>query len=119
MEIEKKKAPRTWNQYFMNIVHAIRGEEQFIDASGVDGLFLFGMPFFIVIILIFVYAFLFCYGAARLSWCYNTFYGESSATKVIFSILCFFFPNFYYPLYAVFLDPVCGRVKNQVGGSRR
>ena len=116
MEIEKKKGPRTWNQYFMNIVHAIRGEEHFIDASGATTTSMgFGMFF---ILLTFIIAFFVCYGAARLSWCYNTFYGESSATKVIFSILCFFFPNFYYPLYAVFLDPVCGRVKNQVGGKR-
>jgi hypothetical protein len=117
MEIEKK-APRTWKQYGMNIVYAIRGQEQFIDARGATPSMGFGMSFFIGIILIFLFAILFCYGAARLSWCYNTFYGESSATKMIFSLLCFFFPNFYYPFYALFLDPVCGRVKNQVGGRR-
>jgi hypothetical protein len=116
MEIEKKKGPRTWNQYGMNIVYAIRGEEHFIDASGAIGMPTgFGMFF---ILLTFIIAFLVCYGAARLSWCYNTFYGESTTIKVIFSILCFFFPQLYYPFYALFLDPICGRVKNQVGGKR-
>jgi ABC-type amino acid transport system permease subunit len=116
MEIEKNKQPRTWKQYGMNIVYAIRGQEQFIDASGASTTSMgFGMFF---ILLTFVIAFLVCYGAARLSWCYNTFYGESTTVKVIFSVLCFFFPQLYYPFYALFLDPVCGRVKNQVGGKR-
>ena len=117
--MKQKKEPITWNQYGMNIVHAIRGDEPFTDGSGATGMPMgFGMSFFMSIILIFVFAFFFCYGAARLSWCYNTFNGGSSATKMIYSLLCFFFPNFYYPFYALFLDPVCGRVKNQVGGKR-
>lgn len=104
-----RKPEKTWKQYALNIIHVIRGEEQFVDtpptpaAEAFLGLALMWTIFILII------AFFVCYGAARLSWCYNTFYGEPAGTKMIFSILCFFFPNFYYPFYAIFLDPVCGR----------
>lgn len=118
MEIQPApQKPKTWKQYALNVVHALRGEEHFTGsttpaAEAAVGFGIFSI-FFIIII-----AIVFCYGAARLSWCYNTFNGEGSATKMIFSVLCFFFPNFYYTFYALFLDPVCGRVKNQSGGRR-
>lgn len=67
-------------------------------------------------ILIMIFANL--YGAARLSWCYNTFYGASGGEKFIWSFLCFCFSGLYYPFYAIFLDPVCGRVA-QKGGRRQ
>lgn len=113
MEIEKQKE-RTWRQYFLNIIHAVRGEEQFTGSSAETFM---GFSLFVVIFIVII-AIAVCYGAARLSWCYNTFYGADSASKVIFSVLCFLFPNFYYPFYALFLDPVCGRTKNQSGGRR-
>ena len=50
-----------------------------------------------------------CYGAARLSWCLNHSYG--------WAFLCFLFPAFYYPYYALFLNPVCNPV--MTGGRRR
>ena len=113
MEIEKK-APRTWKQYALNIIHAVRGEEKFTGSQAEDvlGVSIIGL-LFIVIIAIAV-----CYGAARLSWCYGTYNGDSTTSKVIFSVLCFLFPNFYYPFYALFLNPLCGRTKNQSGGRR-
>lgn len=116
MEVERKE-PRTWKQYALNIIHAVKGEEKFTGTSTtvVETELGFGI---VVIILVLIIALLVCYGAARLSWCYNTFYGESTSAKVIFSVLCFCFPNFYYPFYALFLDPVCGRTKNQSGGRR-
>jgi len=114
MEVAQKPE-KTWKQYALNIVHVIRGEEQFVGTSvpaeGVLGMGIAAMIFILII------AFFVCYGAARLSWCYNTFYGESTSIKVIFSLLCFIFPYYYYPFYALFLDPVCGR-KAQVGGKR-
>ena len=113
MEVAQKPE-KTWKQYVLNIVHVIRGEEQFVGTS-VPAEGVLGMGIAMVFILII--AFFVCYGAARLSWCYNTFYGESTSIKVIFSLLCFIFPYYYYPFYALFLDPVCGR-KAQVGGKR-
>jgi len=116
MEIEKK-APRTWKQYALNIIHAVRGEEKFTGTSTtvVETELGFGI---LVIIFVLIIGLLVCYGAARLSWCYGTYNGDSTTSKVIFSVLCFFFPNFYYPFYALFLNPVCGRTKNQSGGRR-
>jgi hypothetical protein len=55
------------------------------------------------------------FGAAKLSWCYNTFYGMSEGEKAIWAVLCFFFAGFYYPFYALLLDPVCGRVAQRGG----
>lgn len=113
MDIEKKE-PRAWKQYFLNIIHAVRGDENFTGNQAENFL---GFSIF-AILLILIIAFLVCYGAARLSWCYGTYNGDSTTSKVIFSVLCFFFPNFYYPFYALFLNPVCGRTKNQSGGRR-
>lgn len=95
----------------------MRGEEEFVDKPSAlsEHVFVFGV---IAVILTFIVAFFVCYGAARLSWCYNTFYGEPTGTKIIFSTLCFFFPNLYYPFYSLFLDPVCGRTA-QRGGRRQ
>lgn len=52
---------------------------------------------------------LFAYGASKLSWCLNHSYG--------WSFLCFLFPGFYYPYYAIFLNPLCNAP--MVGGKRR
>jgi hypothetical protein len=116
MEVERKE--RSWKQYFTNIVHVVRGEENFVGSTTPTSDYLLG---FSVTALVFtlIIAFAVCYGAASLSWCYNTYNGESDAAKFVFSILCFFFPNFYYPFYALFLNPLCGKTKNQSGGSRR
>jgi hypothetical protein len=63
------------------------------------------------------------FGAARLSYCYNMFIGNSTTMAVIYSILCFFFPGIYYPVYALFLNPVCAMqrpvMNNMTGGRRR
>ena len=110
------------NAYLKNIWNAIQGKrsESFADADasavaaapseqlskqlpiGGFGILVLGLfsllPFFI-----------YCYGAAKLSWCLNHSYG--------WSILCFFFPGLYYPFYAFFLNPLC--MVQQVGGRRR
>jgi hypothetical protein len=69
------------------------------------------------VLLFFIFIIANLYGAARLSWCYNTFYGTTGFARFFWSLLCFFFSGFYYPFYAIFLDPVCGRVA-QVGGRK-
>jgi len=67
--------------------------------------------FFVLIVLINMYA------AARLSWCYNTFYGESSALKWGYALLSAWFSHFYFPVYSIFLNPLCTLQKT--GGARR
>ena len=76
-----------------------------------------GAYFITIVIVVIVVIFANLYGAARLSWCYNTFYGTTGFLRFFYSLLCFFNSGLYYPFYAIFLDPVCGRV-NQVGGRR-
>ena len=114
--MEYRHPDRTWKQYFLNVIHVMRGEEEFVDKTSVPAEQALGL-LVVSVILVFIFAFFVCYGAARLSWCYNTFYGEPTGTKMIFSALCFFFPNLYYPFYSLFLDPVCGRTA-QKGGRR-
>lgn len=62
-------------------------------------------------------------GAARLSYCYNMFVGNSTGVAFLYATLCFFFPAIYYPVYALFLNPVCGMqrpaINAMVGGRRR
>ena len=48
------------------------------------------------------------FGAAKLSYCYNIYMGSSEGVAFLWSILSFFFSGFYYPFYALFLDPLCG-----------
>ena len=111
MEIPQK-SEKSWKQYALNVVHVIRGEEEFVGSSTPSAETVVGLGITGIVITLLI-AFFVSYGAARLSWCYNSFYGESTGTKAIFSLLCFFFPYVYYPFYALFLDPLCGRKANR------
>lgn len=53
-----------------------------------------------------IFAVLVAYGAAKLSWNYNMFVGNPSWKAFLYSLLAFIFSEFYYPIYAYFLDPV-------------
>lgn len=55
-----------------------------------------------------IFAVLVAYGAAKLSWNYNMFIGNPSWKAFMYSLLAFLFSEFYYPMYAYFLDPVPG-----------
>lgn len=73
-----------------------------------------------------VIGFAFAFGAARQSYCYNLYIGNSEGVAILFAALCFFFPQLYYPFYAIFLNPVCalGKKNNKgilgglIGGRR-
>jgi len=68
-----------------------------------------------------VFSFVYSYGAAKLSYAYNTSVGSSST--FLWSILAFFFSGFYYPYYAYFVNPVgaptASIIPPLVGGRRR
>lgn len=61
-------------------------------------------------------SFMYSYGAAKLSYCYNVSTGNGGIA-VIYSLLAFFFSGIYYPYYAWFLNPLCA--VPQVGGRRK
>jgi hypothetical protein len=63
----------------------------------------------ISIILFLVFGIIFCYGAAKLSYNYNMSIGNGG-TAYLWSIVCFFFANIYYPYYALILSPVSADV---------
>jgi hypothetical protein len=99
-------------------------DEGFQNGSGGGGIFGFftrgaGLVYSLFILLLLIIP---AIGAARLSYCYNMFVGNSTAVSFMWATLCFFFPAIYYPVYALFLNPVCGMPKpmnTMVGGRRR
>jgi len=66
-------------------------------------------------LLVFIFLMITSYGAARLSYCYNISVGNTTDAAFLFSILCFFFPSFYYPYYALVLNPLCMKGRNNRG----
>lgn len=46
------------------------------------------------------------FGAAKLSYNYNAFIGNSGGLTIFYSVLAFLFSEFYYPFYAYFIDPL-------------
>lgn len=67
----------------------------------------------VVIGLIIVFAILYSYGAARLSYFYNVNSGNAGYA-MLWSILAFFFSDLYYPFYSFFLNPQSARNGNNI-----
>ena len=63
----------------------------------------------VIWIFILLICFIWSYGAAKLSWQYNMYLGNTSGSAYFNSILAFIFSNFYYPIYAYLLNPVVGK----------
>jgi hypothetical protein len=97
-------------------------DEGFQDgSSGVFGFFTRGAGLLYSLFILLLLA-IPAFGAARLSYCYNMFVGNSTGVAFLYATLCFFFPGIYYPVYALFLNPVCGMqrpMNTMVGGRRR
>lgn len=81
----------------------------------------FGTYLVIIVGFFLITSFVYSYGAAKLSYAYNTSVGSSST--FLWSILAFFFSGFYYPYYAFFVNPVgappASTLPSLVGGKRR
>ena len=54
-----------------------------------------------------IFVFLVRFGAARLSWCFNTSNGMSQGLATVYAFLAFCFSDLYYPYYSYFVDPSC------------
>lgn len=70
----------------------------------------------LVVIIFFVLTFLNMYGAGRLSYCYNRYYGADDGVAWLWAILSAIFSCIYYPIYGIFLNPLCNLQKT--GGRR-
>ena len=79
-------------------------------------IFLIGLSAILFSLFSFLFLIVFCYGSARLSYCYNKYTGVPDGTATLFAILCFVFSPVYYPYYAIFLSPIC--TLNKVSGGR-
>ena len=95
--------------YLTSVAAAVSGYEGF-SSNHPDATVLYKTSLLLVFIYI-VYTLLFSYGAARLSYNYNLNIGTSSGMTVLYVILCFLFSGFYYPYYAIMLDPLGKRRK--------
>jgi hypothetical protein len=126
-------ADTTWRQYLTNIGHAVLNRKEYFDSGPAttststntsttttvaDSIAKQSLAIVILVIMIYVIIIiLMMYGAARLSYCYNTYYGADSGTALLFSILSAIFSGLYYPFYAIFLNPLCS-LQRAVGGRR-
>jgi len=105
--------------YATNLSNAVQGKEHFETTTSPpvnSSLAATGLIFYLLfVVIMFV---LYSYGAARLSYCYNIYLGSDSGTAFFWSVLSFLFSGYYYPIYGVFLNPLCD-MKRQVGGRRK
>ena len=68
---------------------------------------------FFMIGLVAIFCIISGYGAARLSYFYNKNIGNSGSA-VMWSIVAFFFSDFYYPYYSYFLNPLSEKSSNNI-----
>ena len=107
-------------QYLSNVGKAVLGRTENFESGPVNTAQNMGgaavVMSSIMMIFFLILAFLCSYGAAKLSWCYNKFNGADNSTCFGWSILAFLFSGLYYPVYGVFLNPLCSLTKT--GGRR-
>ena len=70
-----------------------------------------------IFLLFFVFGIVYCYGSAKLSYSYNMSI-NNTGSAFIWALVCFSFPAFYYPYYAIFLNPM-NSPGVMTGGRRR
>ena len=57
------------------------------------------------------------YGAARTAYCHTKYFGGSDGAAIGYSVLAVLFVQIFYPIYAVFFNPVCS-ISKSAGGKR-
>jgi len=75
-----------------------------------------------IVILFIVWQLIFALGGALQSYLYNQTIGTNGFLTIIYMILCFMFPYFYYPFYTFFLHGGVNALPSstgQYGGKRR
>ena len=122
-------------EYLTNIGHAVLNKKEYFvnptttDASGTvlinsEGAQQLGTVvaesfgvMVLVIILGSILIFFNMYGAARTAYCHTKYFGGSDGMAIGYSVLAVVFLQVFYPIYAVFFNPLCGLTK-PVGGKR-
>jgi hypothetical protein len=91
--------------YLTNLAAALTGQQGFTNqgVTEMNALYATSMT---VVMFYMIFIVLSGAGAAYLSYNYNIYIGNSSGTAMAFAVLNFFFSMFYYPYYALFLDPL-------------
>ena len=97
--------------YVTNVAAAISGYEGFTSNHPDAPALYKSSMIFITMYLAFIL--LFAYGAASLSYNYNLAIGTSGEMTLVYSVLAFFFSSFYYPYYALFLNPLQRRSRRR------
>jgi len=59
-----------------------------------------------LIVIMIVISLIYTAGAISLSWNYNNYIGSTYGMKMFYAVLVFIFPSFYYPVYALMLNPI-------------
>jgi len=90
--------------YIVNVAAALSGHEGF-SSTGKDASVLYATSMTIIFIYM-LFIIFFGIGAARLSYNYNISIGNTGGIALMWSVLSFLFSSFYYPYYALFLDPL-------------
>ena len=104
----------TVGNYVTNVAAAVAGHEGFSSNHPDAGALLATSTTVIVVYVIFM--FLFSFGAGMLSYHYNLSIGTSGTMTILYVFTAAFFSTFYYPYYALFLNPLAKKV--QRGGRR-
>lgn len=113
--------------YFRNLWRALLGKEGFqgenipvvnpeLQKGAEQKLQSFGILAVLSVLIGLLLSFMYSYGAAKLSYCYNVSTGNPGGA-FLYSLLAFFFSGIYYPYYAWFVNPLCAAP--QVGGRRK
>jgi hypothetical protein len=112
-------------EYLLNLWDALLGRtkrqrnEYFVTSDGIPVQTSAGGSIAVLIVVFLVtmaLSFIPAYGAAKLSYCYNTSIGNTESA-FIWSLLAFFFCGLYYPYYALLLNPLCS-AGGRIGGRR-
>jgi len=111
-DLDKMPPVSRMDKYFTNIVAAISGKQGFTDQNSTEEenyLLVRGLLFLVFYFILMLVSGI---GAARLSYNYNIHVGNTGGAAMGFAILNFFFYGFYYPYYALFLDPLGNKRRN-------
>jgi len=90
--------------YLTNVAAALTGQQGFTTQSTQSDV-LYTTSLTVLMFYIFL-LFISGAGAAYLSYNYNIYIGNSAGTAMTFAVINFIFSAFYYPYYALFLDPL-------------